>query len=416
MRRRLVIVFDEFPFTFGEYSFVKTELEYLTKYFEICILSLSTATETEPKVELDSRITLYHCIREFGMKQKAFAVIQFLLSRYGQAEIKRILRTRQKIMGRLYDAIVYFSSAKQLQKFIRKNRLLRGDELIYSYWFNANCLAFLMEKRRYPKLRVISRIHGYDLYNERNIHDRQPFRERMNRMIDKIFFVGDTGKQYYLEHWPPIGDENEKYMVAPIGTVNSHVSHRRISMKEGRYFHIVSCSSVISLKRVHLIIEGLAQIADINMKWTHFGSGNLLDEMKKRAQALLGRKDNISYDLAGFVPVEDIMQFYENNDIDCFITTSSTEGCPVSIQEAMSYGIPVIATAVGEIPNMIHGNGVLLPENPLPQDVGDAISRVYAASEEEVFKMRERSRALWEKKYNAMRNAEIFVHELKKIV
>ncbi len=414
MRRKLVIVFDEFPFTFGEYSFVKTELEYLAERFEVSILSLSASMELT--VEIDERIALYHCIRKFGIKEKALAVIQFLLSRDGQAEIKRILRTKQQIKGRLYDAIVYFSSAKQLQKYIRKQHLLQGDELIYSYWFNANCLAFLMEKRRYPKIRVISRIHGYDLYEERNIHCRQPFRECMDELIDKVFFVADAGKQYYLDRWAPMQSKNGKYVVAPIGTVNSHVSHRQAPVRKNRYFHIVSCSSVISLKRVHLIIEGLAQITDINVKWTHFGTGDLWDEIIERAAVLLGAKENISYDLAGFVPVEDIMEFYENNDIDCFITTSSTEGCPVSIQEAMSYGIPVIATAVGEIPNMMKGNGILLPENPLPQDVTTAISRLYTASEEEILAMRERSRALWEKRYDAMKNAEIFVKDLEEIV
>ena len=40
---------------------------------------------------------------------------------------------------------------------------------------------------------------------------------------------------------------------------------------------------------------------------------------------------------------------------------------------------------------MMKGNGILLPENPLPQDVTTAISRLYTASEEEILAMRERS-------------------------
>ena len=62
---------------------------------------------------------------------------------------------------------------------------------------------------------------------------------------------------------------------------------------------------------------------------------------------------------------------------DSFITTSSTEGLPVSIQEAMAAGIPIIGTNVGGIPEMIDGNGVLLSANPSNKEVAEAILRIY---------------------------------------
>ena len=164
-----------------------------------------------------------------------------------------------------------------------------------------------------------------------------------------------------------------------------------------------------------LIIEGLARIKDIRIRWTHFGTGSHYDETEKYAEKLLGDKENISYEMTGFVPVEEIMRFYGENRIDCFLTTSSTEGSPVSVQEAMSFGIPVIATAVGELPNMIDDSGILLPENPQAQDVSGAITRLYHMPDEEMVKMRANARALWEQKYNADENAEKFVRMLKEI-
>ena len=410
---KLVILFDEYPFELDEYSFIKTELEFLVEHFDVVIVSSSASSE--PKVTIDERITLYHCIKKFGLKEKIEAVLTFLFSKCGHAEIKRILKTGQKIGGRFYDSIVYLSCATQLKKYLEKEHILKGDEVIYSYWFNANCLATLMEKETYPKLKVVSRIHGYDLYNERNPYNRQPFREYMNGLIDKIFFVGDTGEQYYFAHWGKPEDKKMKYVVAPIGTVNCKESDTRLSHKQTRVFHIVSCSNVIPLKRIPLIIEGLSRIADIDIRWTHFGSGNLMEEVEKKAQELLAGKNNISYRLAGFTPLEEIMHFYEENDIDCFITTSSTEGCQVSIQEAMSYGIPIIATAVGEIPNMIDGNGILLSADPSPEEVQRAIESLYHMQDMEISIMREKSRKLWERKYNAIDNAKRFVEELEKL-
>ncbi|MDX9981639.1 MAG: glycosyltransferase family 4 protein [Lentisphaeria bacterium] len=49
--------------------------------------------------------------------------------------------------------------------------------------------------------------------------------------------------------------------------------------------------------------------------------------------------------------------------IDCLVMPSLTEGLPYTLLEAMNYGVPVIATAVGDIPDLIRPGrtGVLIP-------------------------------------------------------
>lgn len=411
-RKRIILLLDQYPFGTGEYSFIKTELEFLLDHFEVSIIS--TSAFMKQKMLVDDRITLYHCVRKFGIKEKILAVFRFIMSKYGRYEIKQIFKSRASLLGRLYDSVVYYECADQLRKYVRKNSIICDeDTLIYSYWFNANCLAFLLDKKVYPGIKVVSRMHGYDLYNERNPHNRQPFREYMDSEVDKIFFVAETGLQYYIKHWKRMEVIDKKYLVSPIGTVNREKIEVIGRSREKRTFKIVSCSNVIALKRVGLIVEALSLIDDIEISWTHYGTGNLLDEIKEQAAQLLMCKKNISYDFRGYVPVEKIMNFYNENYVDCFLTTSSTEGCPVSIQEAMSYGIPIVGTAVGEIPNMIAGNGFLLSESPLPEDVCGAIHYLYSCTEEQICEMRRRSRHLWENKYNALNNAANFVNELE---
>lgn len=411
MKKKLIILFDEYPFEAGEYSFIQTELEMLLEHFEVNIISLSPSIEQ--KMTTDERISVYHCVRKFEIKDKLEAVFKFLVSRHGRREIGRILKSGQKRLGRLYDSIVYFGSAEQLRDYVRKNRLIQGDELVYSYWFNANCLAFLMDKKKYSDMKVVSRIHGYDLYNERNPHNRQPFREYMDEVVDNLFFVADAGLQYYMQHWGKTENIGDKYKIARIGTTCSSYQKDQIFSTEKKQFCIVSCSGVIPLKRVDLIIEGLANISDMEIFWIHFGAGSHYDEMQKYAEEMLSHKTNISYEMPGFISVEDIKRFYAEHSVDCFLTTSSTEGCPVSIQEALSYGIPIIATAVGEIPNMIAGNGILLSENPSPEELQKAITCLHDITGEEVLRMREKSREIWESRYNAVENAEKFVQFLQ---
>ena len=62
---------------------------------------------------------------------------------------------------------------------------------------------------------------------------------------------------------------------------------------------------------------------------------------------------------------------------DIFVTTSVSDGTPVSLLEAMSSGLPCIATSVGGIPEWITNgeNGILIPPRS-PEAVADAILRL----------------------------------------
>lgn len=73
----------------------------------------------------------------------------------------------------------------------------------------------------------------------------------------------------------------------------------------------------------------------------------------------------------------EVPQDYRASDI--FITTSVSDGTPVSLLEAMASGLPCIATSVGGIPEWIENgtNGVLVPPRS-PEAVADAILRLGA--------------------------------------
>ncbi len=51
--------------------------------------------------------------------------------------------------------------------------------------------------------------------------------------------------------------------------------------------------------------------------------------------------------LRGGISNAEVFQFYRDNKVDLFVNASTSEGLPVSIMEAISFGIPSIATNVG---------------------------------------------------------------------
>lgn len=164
-------------------------------------------------------------------------------------------------------------------------------------------------------------------------------------------------------------------------------------------FILVSCSNVIPLKRVDLIIDALVKLPlNIKIKWIHFGSGSQFLDIKAKAQLMLSEKSNISYDLKGHLNNYEIMEYYLNNHIDCFITVSSAEaGIPVSVLEALSVGIPVIATNVGGMKFGVSENGVLLPSTPTAEQICGAIIRIISGDR---LKLRDKSFEIWSKNFN----------------
>lgn len=111
-------------------------------------------------------------------------------------------------------------------------------------------------------------------------------------------------------------------------------------------------------------------ITDKQVIWVHIGGGNELDRLQDAAQKKLERNGNIQYEFTDVMSIDKVIDFYKEHYVSCFITTTSTEGgSPISVQKALSFGVPVIASSVGELSRMVSDNGILLSENQTGTEV-----------------------------------------------
>jgi len=266
-------------------------------------------------------------------------------------------------------------------------------------------------RHKLPGGRVVVRTHGYDLYNERTAYGRQPFKPAADAGIDRVVSCCRAGKEYYRKTFHV--EDEVRYVVIPLGTDRQRVANHESRSKSLR---LVSCSMAVPLKRIERIIQALAQLPDIPVEWTHIGGGMLLDELRDLAEEKLADKANIRWHFTGNLDNEKVHRLYEAGTWDAFITTSSTEGSPVSIQEALSYGLPVIATAVGGIPELLEGSeNVLLTPDPKPEEVADAIRSIWNMTPEQRRNLQKCNCLRWEEQYCAGKNARRMMEMMEEL-
>lgn len=183
-------------------------------------------------------------------------------------------------------------------------------------------------------------------------------------------------------------------------------------------FQIVTCSNIIPLKRVIRLAEVLAmfekneQEVARNLKWTCFGSGIQKEELESFCKENLRL---IEVEMKGWQENRSVLEFYQKNKVDLFINLSTTEGLPVSIMEAMSYAIPVIATDVGGTSEIVEDtyNGYLLKQEFSNSELYDLIRKMFFMNIEKRDKLCKNAFKKWNSNFQAKRIIESFLKRLK---
>lgn len=415
MEKRLLLVTNGFPFGESERSFLEIEFNKLIQHFHVTVLAI-TDIEKEMLYPMDEAVQV-HRININKKNTKHF--FNILKKKEVWAEVKkgwqdgnggnRIIRLR---------SILGYSIRAENYKYLIKEIVYRDNiDVVYTYWCTPATLAAVQLKQKKPGLKVITRIHGYDLYVERTGRAMwQPFRRYITDHVDRVVFVCEYAKGYYIDHWAKKCPE--KCIVSYIGTK----AYNKIPWAGTNELSLISCSNVIELKRIHLIVDALALVPeDYQVNWTHIGGGELLADIKRRAKEKLGKKTNIIYDFTGMIPNEEIEEIYHKKRAQLFITTSSTEGAPVSLEEAFAMGIPVIGTKVGGIPDLVveedkGRNGYLLTENPEPQEICETICNYINLFDEIKKNMKQNAYNRWKEVFDAEQNAEKFMAIIKGII
>jgi N-acetyl sugar amidotransferase len=402
-------------YPFGkEEPLIDKQIQLLKKRFDY-IYIISSDTGIDIAYTTPSNVITKNVVLEFDYKQKLKSLL-FLFKKNVLKEIK-LIKTEYKqpfTISRLKVLLNSYTIGRKYNDFLSEiiqNESLEHEELFFhSYWCTDAVLGFTMLKDKFPNIKTYTRMHAYDLYFERHTPEYLPFRKLIGKKIDKIFFISDQGKEYFLNKTNLDGTSG-KYIVNRLGVFNNT---DLIENTKNENFTIVSCSSIIPLKRIHLIIEILTLIDNFPIKWIHFGSGELENEISTLAKIKLGNHQNVDFEFKGFVDNDEIHEFYKTNPIDLFINVSEYEGIPISLMEAMSNSIPCVGTDVGGVSEIINEkNGYLIDVDFKPSEVKKIIENYYNLHPTSKGQIRQNAFETWKTKYDGNKNTLRLIQEIE---
>jgi glycosyltransferase involved in cell wall biosynthesis len=415
--KTLVLITSHFPFGTSE-SFIAAELPFLTQNFEKTII-ISQNISSAVKRNTPENIDVYRYNPSTSAGGFLYIPVLFILN---SSEIIGMLKDEidfRLSIGDKFTVRKFFYlfkkiiKALQLRDFIisKLSESNVNDSIVfYSYWLKSGAHAIsLLNYRNSIK---IARGHGSDIYEEKTEAGYLPLLRYSAQKLDAIFFISNQGKEYFIQKTKI---ERQVFFLSYLG-VEKPVLNEVKKSDQGIYV-IVSCSNIVALKRLNLIIDAL-EITNPSRSflWLHFGDGILRSEIENYAEKKLGQSENISFRFMGHYPHEELINYYATNQVDLFLNTSSTEGVPVSIMEAQSFSIPVIATDTGGVKEVVtEGTGSLLPVDFRSEDLASLIQLYAALSTEETDKIRMNAYMNWTINFNAAINYNEFIMRVNSI-
>ncbi|MBX3165252.1 MAG: glycosyltransferase [Bacteroidetes bacterium] len=340
MQKTLCFFTANYPYGTGE-TFIENELYFIAPHFEKVYLFHKNKTDAHRSIP--KNVELIYIEPPINSKLVAvknlFLLLSFLFQELFFSRQKQLFISNIKYNLNHFLNCIYY--AEQI-----KNKLsldIRQNAVFYSYWFFDWNLSLSILKKRNRIKHNVTRAHGFDLYENNGKPNYLPVRKFCLQHTDKVFVISKTGEEYLKHLYPKFSD---KIFCSRLGTKDYGVN----PISNSNTVHIVSCSNVIEVKRLHLIIKILKNVT-AKIIWTHFGDGKLLEEIKQKAKEL---PNNVQVNFKGRQTQQEIFDFYTKAPVDIFINVSESEGIPVSIMEAISFGIPVIATDVGGISEIIN--------------------------------------------------------------
>lgn len=399
----LLLISSAFPAaTLTEPTFILPELKALARRFKRVVVLPMLSLEGKERIDLQKEVGLENV-------EVSTALSDYWLWRYKWLRVTLLPHPallRALFTGKV-EEITYAASALAVSLGLKSLGFDPKDTVVYSYWFESQGVGAAMSG--FP---TIIRAHGHDVWTERG----NRLRGLALRLARKLFVVSEAGAEYIRGNHP---ESSDKVVVSRLGSHKFY--ERRLAETHKVADHrltFLTCARTSPEKRVDMIYRFVKAMAVARpnslVKWIYIGDGPLMEQLRATLEREPG-PSNFTVELTGGLENREVQKRYLAEPVDWTILLSTTEGLPISLCESLSYGVPVIATEVGGIPELIDDScGVLLPENPEKEEFVRGLLP-YVDSDYRYGELRKGAFTRWMETADAKRLSEEFAEGLESL-
>ncbi|MCZ2845524.1 MAG: glycosyltransferase [Candidatus Bathyarchaeota archaeon] len=268
----------------------------------------------------------------------------------------------------------------KLYHFLKSKKI----DIIHMYGFYTNILGRIAA--RMAKTTIVITGLRMEKFGRNGFHS---FLERMtSHWTDRYISISERGQELMLQkQWI----EKEKVIVIHSGIDNNWAIGRTLENQNHRVGMIAAFSRFKAHEQIVLAAPSILRTFP-DTKFFLAGEGKTKQRIIKLITSL---GINANFDFLG--DVQDVRQILSK--LSVFVLASHTEGLPVSILEAMALGLPVVASKVGGIPELVEDGftGILVELNH-PEEFASAIIQLLS-NPEKARRMGEQGKLRIQKEY-----------------
>lgn len=415
LKNCLILLTNSYPYS-SEEPFIEPEMPYLAKEFDkIIILAIGLGNDAKKTREIPENADCYNVGVTSKHVSRMMSFLRGAVNSVLPSKTPKDTEAKSDFKKRIFCEYFYARGEREFalcKDIINKYDFSEyGSVTVYSYWFFVTalvgCKVYDLISEKCKNIKFISRGHGYDVYRYANSLNYLPLREYLLERVDAFYPCSINGEKYVADQFPEYkGKISRRYL----GTEDDGISDTNDDC-----FHIVSCSRMVDLKRADRIASALALLkGEGRLKWTHIGDGETMQKVKSICDEKLGFME---VNLLGKISNSQVKDFYKKEKIDALVNVSTTEGLPVSMMEAISFSIPVIATDVGGVSEIVKDgyNGLLISSDFTDEELADKIRKLMNSAKSEKMEMRKNARSFWEENFDAKKNFSDFAKEISGI-
>jgi glycosyltransferase involved in cell wall biosynthesis len=252
-----------------------------------------------------------------------------------------------KNLGRKISLTSDLKAAKEVREVILRIK----PDIVHTHTFKAGLLVRAqrnrIEESLGSKIKVVHTFHGH-LFDDPEFKGFKALfikliEKSLSKRSDQLITVGEIVKRD-LDTKGIYGNKESISIppaVVPLKIQNKKSALRKYKVKDQKRFRVLWLARVTGVKDPHKVIAIAQSLPEIDFYMA--GSGDLLQEIKADAPKnlkVLGWQD-----AKNVLPIADI-----------FLSTSKNEGIPIAMIEAQLAGIPIVATNVGSVSEVVIDN------------------------------------------------------------